>query len=298
MEFVEAHIIITTKHVQLNNGIYYQLDMIPFVDQFQPTITPSVAVDYEVTNDGKTGYYIRAIRDIPLGERIYRPYPQDYSNQELMGKYGIIEWGNPTIPKVKLHYKMVKGESLNLAKSQVLGSGDMYGQYSILLESRLDDDSFKDALSVLRVQLFDDVTQIEQLLQIPIFLWEWPRSNDIPPFDSRNELKVLMELVKLIENKLSEYPRTLEGDKDALEHDIDELTQSQIFGLQITIEEKENLHLILDPLPKIIDCLTMKHADAIKAIKENKELPNHAKWYVNDVLIPLLESEIAEIGQM
>ena len=42
----------------------------------------------------------------------------------------------------------------------------------------------------------------------------------------------------------------------------------------------------------------MKPKDAIKAMKEDKELPGHARWYVNDVLIPLLESEIAEIEQM
>ena len=40
----------------------------------------------------------------------------------------------------------------------------------------------------------------------------------------------------------------------------------------------------------------MKPDEAIKAMKADKELPSNSKEYVNDVLIPLLESEIAAIA--
>ena len=99
-------------------------------------------------------------------------------------------------------------------------------------------DCFRDALSVLRVQLFDDVNQYEKLLATPYFLWEKPRKNNIPPFNSLNELRVLMELNMLIEHKLSGYPRTLEGDQYTLDNDSEELSQAKMFALLITIEEK------------------------------------------------------------
>ena len=80
IEFMEANILVNTKHVQKNDGIYYQLDLIPFVDQFHPTTDPTVSVEYEINNDGKTGYFIRAMQDIARGEKLYRPYAHEYSN--------------------------------------------------------------------------------------------------------------------------------------------------------------------------------------------------------------------------
>ena len=101
-----------------------------------------------------------------------------------------------------------------------------------------------------------------------------------------------MELNRLIESRLSDYPRTLEGDKNTYDHDADQLNQAQLYGLLITIEEKTNLHFMLDPLTRLIEYLTMKPADAIEAMKADRELPSTAKKYLNDVLIPLVESEI------
>ena len=69
-----------------------------------------------------------------------------------------------------------------------------------------------------------------------------------------------MELTSLIEQRLTDYARTQEGDKDLYELQAREetLTQNQIYGLLITMEEKMTLQSMLDATNKITEFLTMK----------------------------------------
>ena len=61
------------------------------------------------------------MNDIPAGEKLYRPYAHDYSNVELMSRFGIIEHDNPNKVQVKLRHNMLKDDPLINVKMHVLG---------------------------------------------------------------------------------------------------------------------------------------------------------------------------------
>ena len=257
---------VTCKRTEITKDIYthtkdsYTMtNMVPFIDQFPEGQFASATVEYEMNKDGRNGYFLRAMRNIERGERIYRPYQNDYSNSDLILKFGKFEYANPHRSPVMIQTKpMNKNDPLLQEKYDVLGMGDQETGHSIFISERIDSAYFRDALSILRVQKFDDVDKVDQLLSNQI-LWDKPRENNLPPFDSRNELRVIMELTSLIEHRLTEYPRTKEGDVLLYEKvQYTNLNQNQQFGVLITAEEKMTMHNVLDALVKITDFLTMK----------------------------------------
>ena len=52
------------------------------------------------------------------------------------------------------------------------------------------------------------------------------------------------------------------------------------------------LNKIIESTELILDILTKKHAEAIKIIKENKDIPEHMHDYFNLDILPLLEKAI------
>ena len=85
----------------------------------------------------------------------------------------------------------------------------------------------------MRVVYFDEHESIEKLTQHKEL---FEKQGTIPPLSNRNELKALHELIKMVRIKLSEYPRTLEGDLDQLRRT--DLTTNNLNALHITMGEK------------------------------------------------------------
>ena len=52
------------------------------------------------------------------------------------------------------------------------------------------------------------------------------------------------------------------------------------------------LNKIIESTELILDILTKKHAEAIKIIKENKDIPEHMHDYFNLDILPLIEKAI------
>ena len=87
-------------------------------------------------------------------------------------------------------------------------------------------------LSNLRLSLFGHKKR-EKLLAAR------PKRSDIkyiPPIDTNNERRTLTKLRRMCNEKLQEYPRTLQEDLDLYEKE--DLTLNQKNSLQVTIEEK------------------------------------------------------------
>ena len=114
----------------------------------------------------------------------------------------------------------------------------------------------KDALSILRVKVFDDAEKVEWLQNASIS-WATPRKNNIMPFDARHELKVMLALTHLIEKRLNKYTYTLSGSSEYIETVGYELTDKQLLGIVLTGEEQRVLHAILEDCVKVADHLTM-----------------------------------------
>ena len=101
--------------------------------------------------------------------------------------------------------------------------------------------------------------------------------------------------------KLREYPRTIQGDRDLLKSGSfmgKELTQAARNALHMTIEEKVTLHRLIEATELISDILAMdKPEDAVKKIREDKDIPGHLLQYLYLDLLPLLDKEVEQNKQ-
>ena len=110
----------------------------------------------------------------------------------------------------------MKYDPLLLQKRHVLANGNKWFGYAVFPTADFDSDSVRDALSILRVIVFDDDKNIRYLDNAEIS-WSEPRANNLPPFDIRNELLAIKKLSDLCFENLHKYPRTLQGDRELLE---------------------------------------------------------------------------------
>ena len=89
-------------------------------------------------------------------------------------------------------------------------------------------------MSILRITSFDDLENADQLEKI-----EKVTKKRTSPFNSRNELRTINELLKFCRKQLHGYKRTLKGDKQASERE--DLPINLVNSLHITIADKEIL---------------------------------------------------------
>ena len=82
----------------------------------------------------------------------------------------------------------------------------------------------KDALSILRVQVFDDTSNEWWLKGAPLS-WVSPRKNHIMPLSARHELRAILALKKLVEIKLSKFTYTLSGGSALIETVGEEMSE-------------------------------------------------------------------------
>ena len=108
----------------------------------------------------------------------------------------------------------------------------------------------QETLSVLRVIYFDEPENIDKLTRHKDNFKTW---RFVPPLSNRCELKVLHELIKMIQRKLSEYPRTLEGDIDQFKRT--DLSTNNMNALHITMSEKQALISLEESLKGVMDLI-------------------------------------------
>ena len=63
---------------------------------------PSVNLELKITKEGQIGMFVTASRDIKSGELITRAFQSNYSNVDLMEKFGHIENNNKNKIKIKM----------------------------------------------------------------------------------------------------------------------------------------------------------------------------------------------------
>ena len=60
----------------------------------------------------------------------------------------------------------------------------------------------------------------------------------------------------------------------------------------LTIDDKMTLNKIIEGTELVLDIFSKKHAEAIKIIKENKDIPEHMHDYLNLDILPMIEKAI------
>ena len=97
-------------------------------------------------------------------------------------------------------------------------------------------------------------------------------------------------------NRMKMYSRTIPGDQKILasgKYRDKEISEAEKYALLLTIDEKTTLNKIIEGTEFVLDILEKKNpADAIKVIKENKDIPEHMTDYLNLDILPLLEKAI------
>ena len=67
------------------------------------------------------------------------------------------------------------------------------------------------SLSVLRIILYNEQSNLDPLAELE---GAFERDNYIPPLSKKQEIRVLLEMARLLRKKLADYPRTISGDID------------------------------------------------------------------------------------
>ena len=125
----------------------------------------------------------------------------------------------------------------------------------------------QETLSVLRVVFFDEFDNVDLLTR---HKEQYQNNGYIPPISNRNELKVLNEMIKMIQLKLAEYPRTLEGDVDQFKRE--DLTTNNRNALHITLGEKQILLELVESLKGLMDLMLGTKEEFNKLIPDPDEL--------------------------
>ena len=89
------------------------------------------------------------------------------------------------------------------------------------------------SLSILRVILYNEHQNLDLLADLE---GAFVRDKYIPPLTKKQEIRVLLEMGRLLRKKLSEYPRTISGDIALVR--TGKMSQVELDILHITIMEK------------------------------------------------------------
>ena len=119
----------------------------------------------------------------------------------------------------------------------------------------------------MRVVYFDEHESIDKLTRHKESFKTW---RHVPPLSSRCELKVLHEVIKMIQTKLSEYPRTLEGDIEQFKRT--DLSTNNTNALHITMGEKQALITLEESLKGVMDLIFSSKEEFLKVIPDPDEL--------------------------
>ena len=77
--------------------------------------------------------FVTAVRDIKKGERITRPFQSNYTNLDLMEKFGFIVPDNPN-KRIKLNHLLLRKDPLLDQKYEALGQGDTFTRFQFFID--------------------------------------------------------------------------------------------------------------------------------------------------------------------
>ena len=140
-------------------------------------------------------------------------------------------------------------------------------------------------LSILRAAYLDEE---EDPVKLDLGTEVFHELGMLPPFSSRNELRVMKALSELCRKRLDGYPSTLQGDLDQLEQG--NLTPNQRNTLLLKIEEKRVLLFVIEMSAAVSDILLAAKSEAIEQIR-NGEAPAYLEEYLVIEILPMLEEE-------
>ena len=196
-----------------NKGLSIEGDhkaLVPFADLFRYQHDGSATWSYQDT-EGKKGLVIEATTDLAQGDQIFFSY-EGKPNQRLLSEYGFVDPENPNTKLPAFTLRLKKKDALLDLKKQKLGASKV----GISLYHDFSNDVMQHALATLRVVHFDDIENAD-LLRAESKI-SYPQDS-IGPLSSQNELRAILELQKLVRDKLHGYVRTMQGDAEALNTD-------------------------------------------------------------------------------
>ena len=164
--------------------------MVPFGELFNHRNPPDVVWFFE-EEEGKQGFFIKALRNVDKGSQMYDSYGKK-SNTDLLLAYGFIQPGNTVENPVRLNLTAKTGDPIFELKRDIMG--DEISQLKLRVSSQISSKYGKNALSILRILMFDMNENFEQLSSIKEL---YQRDKFVPPLSMRNELMAMQELSKL-----------------------------------------------------------------------------------------------------
>ena len=220
--------------------------MVPVGDLFNHHNPPAIEWAWGSLND-MSGIMYTAVSDIPKDSPATYSYGNK-SNYQLLYQYGFVDQKNsvritPTVATVSI----AEDDPLRELKRGILGDDE---SFKITIRAEFEHPMTQEAISILRIILFDDEDNIEAFKKHAA---EYANTKMVPPICNRCELRTLRRLVSLVEERIQRYPGTYRGDQQIyLQKD---LPVNQKNAYHVTLAERaEMMNLVID-VNRIIDLL-------------------------------------------
>ena len=108
------------------------------------------------------------------------------------------------------------------------------------------------------------------------------RDKYVPPFNKKQEIRVLLEMARLLRKKLSEYPRTVQGDVDLARSG--KLSQAELDIVHITIEEKMQMRNLMEMCEMIVSLALTDKDEALGRIGKEAIWEGELETYITNLV--------------
>ena len=131
------------------------------------------------------------------------------------------------------------------------------------------------SLSILRVILYNEHQNLDLLSDLA---GAFERDKYIPPMTKKQEIRVLLEMSRLLRKKLSEYPRTISGDIALVR--TGKMSQVELDILHITIMEKVQLRDLMETCESIVSLALIDKEEALRRVHDDKRWEGELQTYI------------------
>ena len=131
------------------------------------------------------------------------------------------------------------------------------------------------SLSILRVILYNEHENLDRLSDLA---GAFDRDKYIPPMTKKQEIRVLLEMSRLLRKKLSEYPRTISGDIALVR--TGKMSQVELDILHITIMEKVQLRDLMETCESIVSLALIDKEEALRRIQDDERWEGELQTYI------------------
>ena len=220
--------------------------MIPVGDLFNHHNPPAIEWAWGSLGD-LSGVYYTAIEDIPKDSPATYSYGSK-SNYQLLSQYGFVDLKNtvritPTVATVSI----AEDDPLRDLKRSILGDAE---SFQITIRAEFEHPMTQDAISILRVILFDDEDNIETFKRHAA---EFATTGLVPPICNSCETKTLRKLVSLCNEKIARYPGTFQGDQQIYLQKGLPVNQKNAY--HVTLSERAEIMNLIQDTNRIIELL-------------------------------------------